>query len=179
MNDLNWPALIGDLIQAKARVDEVDPEHVERYTLPRAKATPDEIAQYESELGEPLPGAYRGFLLHANGWPAFYFDADLFGLPELRGGTSTQAAHQILDVLHEEGVLEDLGLARDDTLPIVAGPGLRTLFLMIRSGRPRAGQVCWLDGEQVDRFTDFAEFFTSMTAHIRQRITKLAVDPQS
>jgi hypothetical protein len=179
VSDLNWPALIGDMIQTKARVDELDPEHVERYTLPRVRATPAEISLYESELGEALPGTYRDFLLHANGWPAYYFDADLFGLPELRGGASAHVANQILDVLDEEGVLEDLGIARDDALPIVAGSGMRTLFLIIRSGRPHAGQVHWLDGEQVEQFTDFAEFFASMTAYAQQRITKLADESPS
>jgi hypothetical protein len=172
---VNWPALIGDMAIVKNQIDQLDPEHLEEFTAPRAKAQPAEVADFERDLGEQLPLEYRNFLLHANGWPGFRFDMTLFGLPELDGENSEAATgRQLLQVYDEEGVLEDLGLTAEDVMVIGAGRGTRALFLLVRQGRPGAGQVSWVDGEEIDRYQDFAEFFSSMTEYARRRAEKLA-----
>ncbi|MCX9191746.1 hypothetical protein C3Y87_10025 [Carbonactinospora thermoautotrophica] len=80
-----WPALIGAMILVKNSIEELDPEHLQEYTLPKKKATEEEIQAAERQLGGRLPEEYRDFLLHANGWRAFYWTVDLFGTPELLG----------------------------------------------------------------------------------------------
>lgn len=171
---VDWKALLGELILAKNEVDELDPEHVERYTVPRTAAAEEDIAAFEREFGERLPEQYRDLLLHADGWNSFYFDADLFGLAELRGeGRSAAQARELLDVYDAEGALEDAGLSRDDVLPIAAGPGMRALFLLVRSGRPEAGQVSWMDAEEVDRYRDVVEFIASMRDYAHRQAERL------
>ena len=76
-----WEELLRSIILAKEQLDRLD--HTQPATGPRVRATEDEVAAYERGSGERLPADYREFLLHANGWPHFFFRADLFGLPEL------------------------------------------------------------------------------------------------
>jgi hypothetical protein len=171
---VNWPALIGTMALVKSEIDELDPEHLEDYTAPRVKATEADIAEYERNSGQVLPHEYRDFLLHANGWPSFYFDMTLFGLPELQGQGNGARAGELLNLYNEEGVLADVDLAVDDVIPVGAGAGMRDLFLLVRPGRPGSGQVSWIDGEEIDRYQDFAEFFASMIEYARRRAQKLA-----
>jgi len=171
---VNWPALIGEMAIVKGEIDQLDPEQLEEFTSPRVKADPADVAAFERAWGEMLPLEYRNFLLHANGWPRFYFQMTLFGLPELQGEGDAPTGSRILQVYDEEGVLEDLGLTSDGVLVVGAGTGMRDLFLLVRQGQPGAGQVSWLDGEEIDRYQDFAEFFASMTEYARRRAQKLA-----
>jgi hypothetical protein len=174
-----WRALLAGLILAKNEVYELDPQHVERYTVPRPAAAEDDIAAFEHEFGERLPEQYRDLLLHADGWSSFYFDADLFGLAELRGEGSAAQARELLDVYDAEGALEDAGLSRDDVLPIAAGPGMPALFLLVRSGRPEAGQVSWMDAEEVDRYRNVVEFLASMRDYAHRQAERLRRQQES
>lgn len=170
--DVDWPATLGHAITARQQLHELDP--AEPDTLPNLKATEADIVAYERELGERLPEVYRSFLLHANGWREFYFDCHLFGLTELWGGGASTTAEDLLDSYVEEDVLADIGLDPDDVMPIGAGVGSTTLFLLIRTGRPGAGQVSWIgSGKETDRFTDPAELVASMTAYGLTRLEKL------
>lgn len=170
-----WAELLGALIVFKEQLDDLDPGHTQPYTAPRVKATEADIAAAEATLGERLPDAYRQFLLHANGWPSFYFRADLFGTEELRGGGHGPAANQQLAGYQHQGVLEDAGLSAADVLPIGAGPPNmgNTLFLLVRNGRPNTGQVVWLDGEEIDRFDDFHQYIAAMLDYTRADVEKL------
>jgi SMI1/KNR4 family protein SUKH-1 len=170
----DWPALIGTMIIVKQQIDEADRQHLAEYTVPRVKASQDEILAFERAVGERLPNDYRNFLLHANGWPAFFFLVNLFGLPELQGEGDAETGAALLRSYDEEGVLADLGLTVDDVIVVGAGAGSRDLFLLIREGRPGAGQVSWLDGEEIDRYQDFPEFFASLIEYHRLRLQKLA-----
>jgi len=170
-----WPELLGAMISYRERLDRLSPDKGQPYTVPRVKASEDELVAYEAEVGESLPPAYRDFLHHADGWPGFYFRADLFGLSELRGGGNFAAARETLRIYDEQGVLDGLGIAVADIIPICAGPldmG-STLFLLGRTGRPYAGQVFWLDGEVIDRYDDFREFVLAMLEYLRADVEKL------
>ncbi len=170
--EVDWPALIGVMIMTKSALDEADPEHLRPYRLPRVPPSEDEIAAVEAGLGERLPAAYRDFLVHANGWPQFYFEVDLFGLPELRGEGSGQLGRELLASLDADGMLADIDLRAEDVLPVGAGTGMRTVYLLVRDGRPGAGQVSWIDDGEVDRYADFAEFFASMTAYHQRALER-------
>lgn len=162
------------MIIVKERIDELDAEHLADYTVPRVKAGQAVIAAVEqAHGGERLPNEYRNFLLHANGWRCFYFLMTLFGLPELEGEGDGAVGAKLLKVYDDEGVLENLGLTTNDVIVAGAGAGSRDLFLLVREGRPNAGQVSWLDGEEIDRYVDFADFFASVIEHHRLRLQKL------
>jgi len=170
----NWPALIGRLIEVRAEVDAADPQHLQPHTLPRVKASESEVADFEQEIGERVPAEYRDFLLHADGWPKLHFDVDLFGLPELRGGGSWNIGEQTLETYDNEGVLDDSGVGLTDIVPVGAGPGMSTVFAIVRNGLPQAGAVLWFsDGQEVERYQGFADFIASRIAYTERRLGKL------
>jgi hypothetical protein len=169
----NWPELIGEMILTKNEIIDLDPTYYDDYTLPTENAEERDIKAFERRLGERLPAAYRDFLAHANGWKMFYWDADLFGLEELSGGGSSPAAMGLLSTYRDQGVLSDAGIREQDVLAIGASSHGSSLFLLFRSGGPNAGQVSWISGEEVDRYSDFAEFFASITSYFKAHVDKL------
>ncbi|MEV6527553.1 SMI1/KNR4 family protein [Longispora sp. NPDC051575] len=169
---IGWKALLGDTIVAKSALDDADPKHLEPYTLPKVAATEDALAAFETVHGA-LPSAYRQFLLHANGWPQFYMDADLFGLPELEGSASAAVAAELMDVYTDTGVFDDMDWPPGDALPVGAGEGMRDLFVIGRAGTPVQGQVSWIDGEEIERYPDFGEFIASMRDAVLRRVHQL------
>lgn len=171
--EVDWPALLGEMLLTKNEIAELDEENLEPYTVPRPKLSPSELETFERSIGERLPEGYRRFLLHANGWPHFYFRVDLFGLPELRGEGNWGVANRLLQVYEDDGLLDDLGLDPRGVIPVAAGEGMRDLFLLIREGWPGAGQVSWIDAEEIDRYADFGEFMASMTEYNRRFVERL------
>ncbi|WP_412538615.1 SMI1/KNR4 family protein [Longispora sp. K20-0274] len=122
-----------------------------------------DLEALEGQLAERHPEEYRTFLLCANGWPSLYMDAKLFGLPELRGeGPQASVAADVLDVYDSEDMFGAIDIPRSDVLPVCAGQGMRTVFVIFRSDRPHAGSVLWLDADEIDRFDGFVEFLASM-----------------
>ncbi|MBA9007241.1 SMI1/KNR4 family protein [Thermomonospora cellulosilytica] len=163
----DWKTLLGAMIMAKSDIDQLPGEKLEQYTVPRVKATEDELAEFEREIGERLPSSYRNFLLHANGWPRFYYRMDLFGIPELRGGGNWPVANELLTV-YAEDVLPSVDLDPKGVVPVGAGQGMRDLLLVVREGWPAAGEVSWIDGEEIGRFEDFATFMAYMVQNRRE-----------
>jgi SMI1/KNR4 family protein SUKH-1 len=170
---IDWQVLIGEMILTKNEILDLDPTYYDDYTLPNEGAETREIDEFERRISEGLPAEYRNFLLHANGWLSFYWDADLFGLPELSGEGGGAAASRLLSTYEQEGVLEDAGIRRQDVLPIGASSHSSTLFLLFRGNQPNAGQVSWLSGEEVDRYSSFAEFFASIIGYFKAHVEKL------
>jgi hypothetical protein len=118
---------------------------------------------------------YRTFLLHANGWPAFYQTVDLLGADDLTGGKRFEHAAEMLGYV-EEGVLADAGLRRNDLLPIAASPVDLDLFVITRPSSARPGVVIWLAGTEVDLFPSFSEYFLAMIDYNRLEVQELTQD---
>jgi hypothetical protein len=154
----SWPVVLGLTISAKRDLHRRDPEQSDEDTIPRLKLSPEELAAFEREIGEPFPQEFHDFLLHANGWEGVYYDLDLFGKPELQGGGRWPIAQQLLEIYTEEGVLEDIGLDPKGVIPVAAGDG-NDLVLLIRPGWENAGEVSWiLGGEEYVRAEDYKAF---------------------
>lgn len=165
--ELTWPEILGIGIGTQAQMEELDPDESFEGTVPRLKASEEDIVAFEVRRGERLPKAYREFLLHANGWELFYFTVDLFGLAELEGGGRWQHAQDLLSSYDAEEVLEESELEATDLLPVAAGQGA-DLVVVVRDGRPNAGMVVWFDGGEYGRYDDFGDFCEEVVAMLRE-----------
>lgn len=175
-DEVDWKVLLGQLLIAKQQVHENDRDGIESTTLPREKATEADIAAFEARVDGHIDAHYRNFLLHANGWPNVLYDIGLFGLPEFDGAGNWPDANEQLGIYHDEGVLADSGLEADQIVPIAAGEGTIALIVIARPDTKNAGTVVWFDGGEVDRWSNFTEFFLSLIANEQAQAEKLVAD---
>ncbi|MEV0356382.1 SMI1/KNR4 family protein [Nocardia sp. NPDC050697] len=172
---IDWRSYIGYLIMLKGKIDEIDPDFMDEYTIPRVAALESEISAIESAIDSEFPDQYREFLLHANGWPYFYWITDLFGTPELGGADGIgRVAELDLADLAAEGLLAELGLGSADVIPIAAGEGSEHIFLMVkRDISTMGGKVIWVSGgEVVDVLDDFESMFRVVVAEHEQMMNE-------
>lgn len=163
----DWPALIGEMVLIKQAAAEADTEGLWKHRLPAVAATEQQLRAAEHALGFGLDENHRGFLRHANGWPAMYHDVDLFGTEELASG----AGEEMLGHLEPEALLE-AGVDEADLLPIAASRDDLDLFLLATPSAPSPGAVLWFAGGLIDRFPDFVEFFRAMQDYNRRQVRR-------
>ena len=168
MPDRNpWRVVLGLTITAKRDLHERDPEQTDDDTVPRLKMSPQELDTFEREVGEPFPAEFHEFLLHANGWPGVYYDLDLFGSLELRGGGKWRTAQTLLEVYRKEGVLDALGLDPQGVIPVAAGEG-NDLVVLVRPGWKNEGEVSWIiGGQEFARAEDFKAFVEFLMTQLK------------
>lgn len=169
---MSWKERIVDLVVVKQTMHELAPDGLWEYRLPGVAATSDQLEAVEGHLGEPLDAAYRSFLEHADGWPAFWQTVDLFGPQDLLGSDRFEHAMDMLGFV-EEDVLRGAGVSRDELLPIAASPVDLDLFVMTRKSSAAPGRVVWLAGSEIDRWPDFDEFFLAMVDYNRLELQQL------
>jgi len=165
----DWKSEIAVAYRVQQYLEECDHNKIFEYHLPRVKATEDSLCAVEAILGHSLDARYRQFLSYADGWPDFYQTVDLFGTKELRGNGAMNLALDIITST-DEVVWSDLGLQATGILPIAVAKHDRDLFVIMRPGYSRAGQVLWLAGAPVEWFPDFDEFFLTMVDYNRVAI---------
>jgi hypothetical protein len=172
MEPTDWKQRIVQMVLVKQRLAALDTKGLWEHRLPALAATEAMVLAVEGHLGEPLDPGYRAFLLHADGWPAFFQTVDLFGSEDLVGGHRGRHAIEMLrDV--EDAVLTGGGLRRDELLPIAVSPVDLDLFVMTRQSAPQPGIVIWLAGAEVDRFPTFDEYFLAMVDYNRREVQNL------
>jgi hypothetical protein len=157
----------------KSEIAKADHQKIWPYSLPRVAAESAHMASAEAALGFEIDNGYRDFLLHADGWPAFYQSVDLFGTPELLGNERMRQAQQMLSRV-ERQVIESSGVAVEALLPIAATEQDLDLFVMTTPKSSRPGEVIWFAGGEVQRFTSFAEYFLAMEDYNRRELAALA-----
>lgn len=153
--------MLGMMIIAKNEINERGGGPSEHYTLPRARATADDIAVFEDKWGVRLPADYRQFLLHADGWPRMHFETTLFGLAELRGEGDGLTAPAMVAFHAEHGTLAAEGLTARDVIVIGVHAEHGTLYALIRDGHPRAGQAVRLSMATA-WYADFTSLFLAL-----------------
>jgi len=97
---------------------------------------------------------------------------DLFGTKDLIGGERHEMGQFVFSCL-EDDVLKSSKLARGDLLPIAVTKFDRDLFLLGRPNSPVAGAVFWFAGEEIDRFSNFDEYFLSMMEYNKRTLERL------
>ncbi len=168
----DWKQRIVELVLVKQKLAELDTKGLWQYRLPSVAATEGRPKRLEAHLGEALDPAYRAFLLHADGWPAFYQTVDLFGSDELMGNDRFHHGTEMFSYV-DESVLTLGGLRREDLLPIAASPVDLDLFVMTRRSASQPGLVVWLAGSEIDRFSSFDEYFIAMVDYNRLEVQHL------
>lgn len=172
MDRADWKQRIVELVLVKQKLAELDTKGLWQYRLPAVAASEPRLNAVEAHLGEALDPAFRAFLLHADGWPAFYQTVDLFGSNDLLGSDRFRHATEMLDYV-EPVVLTASGLRREDLLPIAVSPVDLDLFVMTRRSASRPGVVVWLAGQEIDRFPSFDEYFRAMVDYNRLEVQHL------
>ena len=169
MNDWRRQIAIAHLV--KQRVAELDVDEMWPHCLPEIAATPQDIAEVEAVLAEPLDGKYRAFLGFANGWKGFYHSVDLFGTADLLSEPRRRLGDELLVTLEP---LEQLcGMKIGDVLPIAVSLDSIDVFVITRRHTKTPGEVIWLAGQLIDRFPDFDEFFLAMIDYNREDVKAL------
>lgn len=157
--------------QVKQEMMGLDERKIWPYHLPELAATDQDISAVEACLGHRLDPRYRAFLLCANGWKAIYQTVDLFGTPDLVGGSRKQCAEMNLGLL-PQGVLRGSGTSRSQLLPIAVTQHDRDLFAITRPQAAMPGVVIWFAGEEIDRFPTFDDFFLAMIEYNRVAVRR-------
>jgi hypothetical protein len=159
--------LIAELVRIKSQLHGVD-GGLWPYHLPELKATDEQIARVEDDLGVELPSSYREFLRHANGWRGFFQTVDLLGCDDLTGGRYQEYYRSLVDALRPPERAA-AGLSAERQICIGATLVDRDLFVLSypADGSPK---VIWTAGEEVDRWCDFEDFFRSMIEYNRREL---------
>jgi hypothetical protein len=161
LSEPNWPALIGTMARAKEALSEVD-DGLWPYTIPKLKATEAEVVLAERALGIAFPKSYRSFLLHANGWGAFFQAVDLLSTGELVAGQHLSYAREMMSGLRRED-WSAMGVNPNKLLVIGVTLEDRDIFVLDLSRVvEQENPVIWLAGEMVDEWPSFEECFRSM-----------------
>ncbi|MFJ8532333.1 SMI1/KNR4 family protein [Streptomyces sp. NPDC093591] len=156
----DWADAISRMVAAQRQVHVIDREHLWRHEQPAPPASRELLGLVEARRGVTLDSQYAEFLLHADGWPAFMQDVDLFGTSDLLG-EPFDGAVQLLSTLEPEVVdASDLDVA--SLIPIGASRTDIDLFVMAQSDGSAPTPVIWLAGLEVERYVSFEEFFQAM-----------------
>ncbi|MEM5421233.1 SMI1/KNR4 family protein [Paraburkholderia ferrariae] len=168
---MNWIQEIAKLAYIKQVLAEADQRKLWPHHLPAVAATPAQIEAVEAALGTRLDRNYAELLLHADGWRGFYQTVDLFGTADLLGSEKMSAARELLGAVDDD-VISATRNRRNDLLPIAATTQDRDLFVLTLPKAEAPGEVLWLAGELIDRFTNVGEFFLAMMDYNRLEVAR-------
>ena len=169
---IDWKLEIAVACVVSSALHEADTKGIWEYHLPNIAASPERIADIERQMGFPLEGGHRQFLLFADGWRCFYQAVDLFGSADLCSREWKAYLEGILSAL-DPSILSDLGVGIDDFYVVAATKTDLDVFLIGRQGTKLSGSVLWLAGTLVDKYPSFSEFFLSMVDYNRMERNRL------
>lgn len=169
MSSFDWKTAIATLVQCKQRIADRDRLDALPWHLPAVAASDDRIADAERAAGFAFPSAYRRFLAHADGWRGFYVLVDLFGTADIVDG----GARDVLVRPEVASFVRTIG--SDQVIAIGASEQETDVFLLVGpDSAALPGGVIWWADEEIDRFDDFAAFFTAMIAYNERVAERLA-----
>jgi hypothetical protein len=158
---VNWKSEIVRLAYVKQELADVDRQKLWPWHLPTVAASEQEILECEHRLGFAFDPQFADFLRHANGWQGFIQSTDLFGTTDLGGGGRMPLAQEMLGYL-EGDVLAQAGITKESVFPIAVSSVDLDLFVMTKPSSVPAGIVIWFAGYEIQRFSNFHEFFLAM-----------------
>jgi len=161
-----WKNNIVTMIYVKQQLMKLDINGMWPHHFPEVAATEEQIRSVEERQGYILDTSYRAFLKHANGWKGFYQTVDLFGTNELLNSSIMKYANGLLDAV-EDDVIKATGFLREELLPIATTRFDKDLFVLSCPKSNIPGIVIWIAGEEIDRFSNFNEYYLSMIDYNR------------
>ncbi len=169
---IDWKKEISVLVYVKQVLADLDKNHLWQYHLPEVAATDDEIRNVEEHLGFQLDSRYAEFLRHANGWRSFYQSVDLFCTSDLLGSGTMRHAKLMCDSI-DENAIKASGLNKEDLLPIGATSLDLDIFFITKPSSEHSGEIIWFAGQEIDRFSNFDEFYLAMVDYNRVEVEDL------
>lgn len=168
----DWRPPIVEMVMVKRDLAVLDPKGIFPNHLPEVAATEQEIRDAEQALGVAFDREHRGLLGFANGWKCFDQSVTLLSTSELVGGALRDSALEAFEYAPEP--LEELGRTPEALLPIAASLEQADVFVMPIDGGVVGRQVHWLaEGEVIDTFESFGQYFVSMIEYTKRRIGNL------
>ncbi|MCK7547905.1 SMI1/KNR4 family protein [Marinobacter koreensis] len=169
---MDWAKEIVVMVAVKQAIADLDDQGLWPHHFPEVAASNDDLQSLEASLGFELDKEFAVFLTKANGWKGFYQTVNLFGTSELAGGPEFRRAEKVLDSIQKD-VLSQSGLARNSLLPIAASTADSDVFALCKPNSQFFGQIIWLAGAEIDRFSSFNEFYLSMVDYNRNEYQDL------
>lgn len=154
-----WMVRIVRMLEVRNEMYIADKEQLWDYYYPELAAQMEDIASLQKKLNVTLSQDYVDFLLRADGWKCFYQNVDLFGTKDFDTEIMKYAKLLLSVELEYHDALRQI---KDDLLPIAVSRTDKDLFVMVLTEGKNFGQIVWLAGGEIDRFSSFIEFFDSM-----------------
>lgn len=168
----DWRPPIVEMVLAKQDLAAVDPDGIFPQHFPEVAATDGAVRTAEAALDVVFDAEHRGFLGSADGWKCFHQHVTLMGTAELVAGPLRESALAAFDAMPE--LLDDLGCSPDSLLPIAASLEQADIFVMRIDDGVVGPAVLWLaEGELIDTFDSFGQFFVSMIDYAKRRTAKM------
>ena len=167
-----WRDRIVAMVYVKQELMKLDVEGIWPHHLPELAASEEMLKKIENSLGFRIDRDYREFLKMADGWKGFLQTIDLFGTDELSGSPIMQYGQSILGYI-EDDTIKSTGFLRDELLPIAAAKYDKDLFVITNPASHAPGTVIWFAGEEIDRYTNFTEYFMAMIEYNRLLVEDL------
>jgi len=168
---IDWKVEISKMVYIKQVISDLDSNKIWPHYLPKVAASNNEIKKLEKKINKSLEHSYKEFLMHANGWQGFYQSVDLLGTNELIYGDKIAVAFELL----KETDTKSSGVYVQDLLPI--GLALNDIDLFCLD--LKTGNIIWFAGVEIDRFTNFEDFFLTMLDYNREEIDDLQEEMKS
>lgn len=168
----DWPSQIVVACQIRQHLEVADVGGLYEYHWPEVAASEDELAAAEASLGFGLDPYYRSFLRFANGWRNFRHDRDLFGTAQLLGAYPMDSAQQGLAAVDDSDFEAAVGLGLTDVYSIGASKADRDIYLIVRQGHARSGEVIWYWFSDSESYANFDEFYLSMLDYMRLELQR-------
>ena len=156
----NWKNEIVKLASLKEKLNSVDKECLWPWHLPEVGANEEELLSLEKALNHRIDIKYRTFLTYANGWQGFFHDIDLFGTGSFCDHHIYRRAIRLLNSLDLDSLRAN-SLKKDDLLPIAVSLYDIDLIVLLKNSSSDS-PVIWFAGGEVERFSDFEQFFLAM-----------------
>lgn len=173
----DWKLAIATNFWQRQQAEIWDPQHLFPMKGPKVRASEEAIAQAEEATAFLFSQDYKDFLRHADGWPAFCENMDIFGTSDFLSGEVKRLVERHAAAIR---FMSTLGLDSNDYLAVGGNRNGLDLFLLISANcRNSPGQVIWYKDDEVDRCPSFGEFFSSMIALNEWLAQEGAKDPRN